>query len=70
MLKTKKLAQKQSKPIPASSQEWPNHDETWFEFMVRMDGDPEGNSSVAIIFWSILIACCVLAAFAQAVDPI
>lgn len=69
MFKTKKLAQKQSNPIPASSQEWPNHDETWFEFMVRMDSEP-GDDSVTIVFWSLVIACCVVAAFAQAVDAI
>jgi len=56
--------------IPASHQEWPNHDETWFEFMVRMDGEPSESSAVAIVFWCLVIGCAVIVAFAEAVDAI
>ena len=24
-------------PVPVSQQEWPNHDETWMEYMARRD---------------------------------
>lgn len=31
------MAKAQKKGIPASRQDWPNHDETWFEFMCRTE---------------------------------
>jgi hypothetical protein len=44
--------------IPTSMQEWPNHDESWAEFMVRTDGEGIVSSKVAFF-----LGCMILAAF-------
>lgn len=44
--------------IPASMQEWPNHDESWAEFIVRTDC--EGIVSNKVAFF---LGCMILASF-------
>lgn len=49
---------KKPDPIRASMQEWPNHDESWAEFIVRTDSEGIVSSKVAFF-----LGCMILAAF-------
>lgn len=49
---------KKNEPIPASMQEWPNHDESWAEFILRVDSEQKESPSVAIILAVLILTPC------------
>lgn len=49
---------KNREPIRSSMQEWPNHDESWAEFMVRVDCESRTSPAVAIVLAVLVLSPC------------
>lgn len=61
---------KKPAPIPASVQEWPNHDESWAEFIVRMDGEGIVSNKVAFFLGCMILAAFVIAIAVDVLDKV
>lgn len=56
-------------PIPASKQEWPNHDESWLEFMARKEYEGKHrNDSVGTALATVLAIVIVMFVLVEKLD--
>lgn len=60
------MQKSKKKGIPASRQDWPNHDETWFEFMCR--SDKAFNDAITIFAFAVLILVVIFALIAEQIE--